>query len=363
MKYNIMIFIFCASFLVAEQIEHAQTANKKKIGFFVPHLNVRGTEVAIFDYADFNETILGNESYILYVNTVCIPEGSPDYPATVREKFQERFQDRFYYCANYCEVESVISKENIGALYKLCAGEPGGFLSAKCKNLVHAVFSLGVHGDVFAAISPWLSDLNPSLHVPVVPHMIRLDDTLETLHDELKIPKGAVVFGRHGGYDTFSLNFATEAVTEIARTHPDWFFIFLNTPRFCELSNVIFLPGNADLHYKTKFINTCDAMIHARQDGETFGLACGEFSLKNKPVITWLGGARAHICILGNKGLYYNNKEELTNIILSSGNNIEKIRTLNWDAYSELYNPKAVMKKFDEVFLQPCFIPSPSLIL
>ena len=40
-----------------------------------------------------------------------------------------------------------------------------------------------------------------------------------------------------------------------------------------------------DLNYKVKFINTCDAMIHARAMGETFGLAVAEFSKKNKPVI------------------------------------------------------------------------------
>lgn len=39
------------------------------------------------------------------------------------------------------------------------------------------------------------------------------------------------------------------------------------------------------IYEKTTFINTCDAMLWARHDGETFGLAIGEFSSKNKPVI------------------------------------------------------------------------------
>ncbi len=30
---------------------------------------------------------------------------------------------------------------------------------------------------------------------------------------------------------------------------------------------------NADLEYKRKFINTCDAMIHSRSEGESFGAA------------------------------------------------------------------------------------------
>ena len=37
---------------------------------------------------------------------------------------------------------------------------------------------------------------------------------------------------------------------------------------------------------KVSFINTCDCMIHARTDGETFGLAIAEFSTLNKPIIS-----------------------------------------------------------------------------
>lgn len=34
------------------------------------------------------------------------------------------------------------------------------------------------------------------------------------------------------------------------------------------------------------FIRTCDAMLHARMSGETFGLAIAEFSAHNRPVLT-----------------------------------------------------------------------------
>ena len=44
-----------------------------------------------------------------------------------------------------------------------------------------------------------------------------------------------------------------------------------------------------DLNKKVEFISSCDAMIHARQMGETFGAAVSEFSIKNKPVITCRG--------------------------------------------------------------------------
>ena len=34
--------------------------------FHTPSIGIRGGEVALYDYAHFNETILGNESVIIY---------------------------------------------------------------------------------------------------------------------------------------------------------------------------------------------------------------------------------------------------------------------------------------------------------
>jgi hypothetical protein len=46
-------------------------------------------------------------------------------------------------------------------------------------------------------------------------------------------------------------------------------------------------------------------MIHGRGIGESFGLACGEFLIHNKPVITYaLSPQRNHIDVLG-KMLFY----------------------------------------------------------
>ena len=37
----------------------------KNIGFFIRHFTERGTEVAIYDYAHYNEKILNNKSFIM----------------------------------------------------------------------------------------------------------------------------------------------------------------------------------------------------------------------------------------------------------------------------------------------------------
>ena len=339
---------------------------KLKIGFFLEHLTVRGTEVSVYDYADFNEKILGNESIIVFVNLhKAMFQSNPDCPPSVREYFKARFGKNFYECDTLEEMDQILIQEKVDMLHVMKAGDNDGKLSKVVKTAVHAVFPpLQPHGDAHASISEWLSSTYTSSNVPYVPYMVRLDETTETLHDELKIPHGAVVFGRHGGFTSFDIDFAIEAVIQTATTHKEWYFIFLNTSKFCDLPNVIFLPPTPDLAYKTKFINTCDAMIHARGLGESFGLSCGEFSIKNKPVITWSGLGnpgyqRCHIEILQNKGFYYDDKPRLLAIFSLIGENINLIRSSKWDAYSEKYNPDAVMKKFDEVFIRP-IVTTPS---
>ena len=40
--------------------------SSRNIAFFIRHFTERGTEVAVYDYANYNEKILHNNSYIIY---------------------------------------------------------------------------------------------------------------------------------------------------------------------------------------------------------------------------------------------------------------------------------------------------------
>jgi hypothetical protein len=93
-------------------------------------------------------------------------------------------------------------------------------------------------------------------------------------------------------------------------------------------------------------------MIHARFLGESFGLACGEFSIKNKPVITY-GNClhRCHINILGDKAILYNNKKELIDIF--NDYPLYYADDKEMDCYSQKYNPTAVMELFDRELIYP----------
>lgn len=341
MKRCIVFLIICF---------HSMCSSKPfTIAFFIQHLSFRGTEIATYDYAHYNETMLNNRSVIINWDVYT--------HNAVRDRFSQRFDNRLYDCSSWEQVDEVIIKESVDLLYiiKPCTVHPryaDGRVTHVCKTALHLVFPwpTTIKGDVYAHISDWMAHVHKGYSDAVVPHMVYLTDEKSDLRDELSIPQDALVFGRHGGEDTFDVPFAAEVVTRFAKAHPHIYFLFLNTPEFCSLPNVIYLPKTTDLVYKTKFINSCDAMVHARWLGETFGLACAEFSILNKPVITWTGSPqKAHIQILGPKGIYYTTADDLYRILET----FQKQPNKNWDMHSGWYQPEPVMNAFDTVFIKP----------
>ena len=95
-------------------------------------------------------------------------------------------------------------------------------------------------------------------------------------------------------------------------------------------------------------------MLHARRDGETFGLAIAEFAAHNKPVITSSEHhddhrGRFHLDALGSRGLYYRDKPTLLRLLRTF--NRTWARGRDWRAY-QAYSPRAVMRRFEFVFLR-----------
>ena len=136
------------------------------------------------------------------------------------------------------------------------------------------------HGfHVYASIAPWVDYNNGRF--PFVPHIINLPNHNENMKEELNIPQDALVFGRFGGFKQFDIKYVQNCVYEYAKMNPENYFLFVNTEKFCDdMPNIIHLNKIIDLHKKTKFINTCDAMIWGRSDGEIYSLSQGEFSVK-----------------------------------------------------------------------------------
>lgn len=311
-----------------------------KVAFHSGHLNERGSDVALYDYADLNERLLGHESIVL------APMGSE---LTAAERFAARFKVYLYGSAE--DREAVLRQEGVDVFYAIKYGRDDGVVSRVCRTVVHCAFELGApHGDVYAAVSEWLAEQWGG-RFPWVPHVVALPEVAGDLRAELGIPRDALVLGRHGGFGEFNLPFVHEVVAEVAAARDDVWFLFLNTAPFCPPHpRIVHLPATVDVERKVRFLNTCDAMLHARAQGETFGLAVGEFSFQNKPVLTWAYSKdRAHIRILKEQCLTYAGAAELRHLIallpatLAAG--------LAWDAYRVQFAPAEVMRRFAGVFL------------
>ena len=246
-------------------------------------------------------------------------------------------------------MENVIENYNLSFFYTLTHGENDIYqfnnknIWSNCKTIKHCVFNTTCpESDFYISISEMLNK-KYNTNISVIPHIVSLPICYENLRDKLQIPHDFIVFGRYGGIDEFNINMTHQVIKDYLQENENVYFLFMNTNKFYEHPRIIYLDKNLDLHYKVKFINTCDAMIHAREMGETFGLSIAEFSIKNKPVITCNCGDLEHIKILGDKAIIYNSKEELINIF----QNIKTIinsRT-DWNAH-KLYSPDYVMNLF-----------------
>jgi glycosyltransferase involved in cell wall biosynthesis len=179
--------------------------------------------------------------------------------------------------------------------------------------------------------------------------MVNLPKCDKNMRQQLNIPNDAIVIGRYGGYYQFDILVAHEAIKTILKTEENLYFLFANTNIFYEHPRIIYLNKIIDLEEKVIFINTCDAMIHARSDGETFGLAVGEFSYCGKPIITCKSHIdNSHIDILQEKAVIFNSEESLVEIFKNIKNIINS--RSDWNAYKD-YNPENVMKRFFKVFI------------
>jgi glycosyltransferase involved in cell wall biosynthesis len=316
----------------------------KKIVFYDNNLTLRGTSVALFNYADYNEKILGNKSIIMT---------RPDDTINLaKQKFENRFET--HYCwFNGHSTQEFMNQNNVDYFYVIKEGtQNDGIVLYDTPTLIHSVFCKNdPHGHKYAYVSDWLAKnqgYDPKTHS--VPHIVeKLPKPLYDLREKLGISKNKKVFGCYGGLTEFNISWVHETITKIVSERNDIVFLFMNINEFYSHPNIIHLPATWVLEEKSAFINACDAMIHARLYGETFGLSCGEFALENKPIITYGGSSeRNHIEVLNEKGIYYNNSEELYDIL----NNFDKY--LMFDNYDEPYkqfNPEQIMDKFKKIFL------------
>ena len=103
------------------------------IGFFIRHFTERGTEVAIYDYAKYNEELLHNKSYI-----ICFTQKKQSQMniGTTERLSYEKFKNRFEIIEinDMMEMSSVINDKNLNFFYTLTHGDSDIYQFENKKN-------------------------------------------------------------------------------------------------------------------------------------------------------------------------------------------------------------------------------------
>jgi hypothetical protein len=315
----------------------------------------------MYDYAASFEDYLGGQSFCLsfadgIINRMPAPESLISMP-----KFEKRFPGRVHLLKENprAELNAYLGTIQPDAFYAQQYGTVAGTevfpvpeKGGKIKTLLHAVFvGTEPHWDAYTAIS---DSVPRSPGIATVPYIVPVGDPTETrdLRSEWGVPPNAKVFCRHGGVGTFDISFVHEAVCTHARTHPHDYIVFLGTaPIGCEndVKNIIHLEKNVDLNFKQRYLNSCDACIHARSDGETFGLGVAECSMAGKPVFTFAApppGAGFHLEVLGPHALRYKDGEGLKQMLDSFDPRPHKAKADEYKSLYAAFGPAATMHTF-----------------
>lgn len=311
-----------------------------KILFHTDTLCYRGGTVAVLDYAKGAKNLLGHEVIISYHEDW---KYRHDFGTEedVKVSIEKNYELRGVRDGNYDKV-----CHDVDFAYFIRAGWQDG-LPTNTKSGVHAMFQrYEPHGNVYAYISEWLSYHMTGGSIPWVPHIVDLPKPNQNIRSHFGIPNTATVIGRLGGYNSFDVPFAADAVKLILDLRSDYYFLFVNTRPFYIHPRLIYLNPIIDLQLKSNFICSCDAFIHARLSGESFGLALCESLFHNKPTLSWNGGwDMNHTKILKNTPLLFD-KSDILDKLLSV-----KELSGEWSKLVLEFSPQAVMNKFDSVFL------------
>jgi hypothetical protein len=339
--------------------------SKKIVAFHSYQLGERGTEIHMYNLAKYNQEILGNESIIISTNT---------RPTPSLHMFEKKFKTFLYDDVWIRDrqnnklrnsIERICHENNATHFWVTKGGENDGIMPTNVKTLAACIFEMNEpHGDVYSGICEYISNKHGGSYPCIYP-IIQKDfpDYYDDYREELGIPKESIVFGRHGGKEEFNIDFVKNAVIQALDKRSDIYFLFLNTNNFISHERVIYLDWTSDFKLKSKFVNTCDAMLHARYHGEIFSQAVAEFSIRNKPIITWKPSGitslrvatpqsfhdTGHLWELQDTAYYYTDFNDILNILL----NISKSDIINkdWDVYKDKYSPQNVMNDFEKIFL------------
>ena len=193
-----------------------------KILFHANTLNFRGTTVAVTDYAKYNQEILGNDSVIVYNESLGY-DRDMGTEAVVLHNLKKQFNIISY---REGELQKIVDRERVDFAYFIRSGQKEP-LPDNVKTGVHSVFQYHEpHGDVYAYISKWLA--NKMQWPTFVPHMVNLPTPNNNLREKLNISKSSRVLGRYDGWNEFDIEAVKNTVVEIADNTKDIVFLLFD---------------------------------------------------------------------------------------------------------------------------------------
>lgn len=226
--------------------------------------------------------------------------------------------------ANFNEYSRSVSKR-IDWAYFSKKGLNDGFLIPNVKNAIHVMFNVyQPHGDTYAYVSKWLADAssrqanffipigrskipNPFVKREWVPFGVDMPPATNSLRSEWGVPLDARVCIRLGGENTFDIPWVHKTVKKAIDNHRNFYFIGYNTNKFIDHPRAIFLPSINEKTEKSNALMSADIFLHARRQGESFGMAILEAMRLKIPVLAWEGGwDKNHTKILHRESLYKN---------------------------------------------------------
>jgi len=265
------------------------------MGFWTNQLDYRGTGRNVYAMAQAVETVLCMHT-VIFTYADAMTHCRADCTAESERWFKDRFRVVEVQRNNASDFVARVDGEGVVVLLlcisglgdRVCGSQFADKLLAS--TAVHAIFSARwwwpLRGCKRATVMR-ISTAVPGWPVPVLPNaVLGPDPALGDLRQQLGIPVGdnVVVLCRHGGYDTWDTEYNTY-IDQALTLSPGLYFVFMGTRAWLPMHpRKIFLPS-ASGETVWRFINTCDAMVYGRQQGETFGLSIAEFSLASKPII------------------------------------------------------------------------------
>lgn len=322
-----------------------------RLGINVDSFSLRGVDQASYEYARMCQEILGIDVVIVrshkkeskWISDMC------------EDKFRSSF--RVYdYDGSREGLRSAIEILKLDAVYTLNSGIlDERFRDVPAEVWNHCVFptpSMKTNEPNFAVISEWLSGEYFGGQVEFVPHIVPRFEPRIGLRSKLGIPESALVVGTMGGKLNFDSRTATGGLATALEKRKDMWFISLNQLVCHRHERLAVLPGTGDDCVKSAFITACDYMLHGRTDGETFGIACGEFARAGKPVIAWEGSPqRAHIQQFVLPEFKYHTKKRLIEILCDLQRNDEELE-MRCRSLGDSFSSARVADRFNNVFVK-----------